>query len=171
MVTQIDEKRPNVRYVVIEDFSHYFVERTTSKEFTSAGKGNGIFEQYNKLAKDVMDLIRGILKLRKNMRVVLVHHTEEDATGYRQFRVYGKLLGEKMDPVSFVRIILHARFVADGKTRDEKYVLQTNEDGNHQAKTPKGMFGDDFIRGDMYAVMKRIDEYEKEQLAKAKANQ
>lgn len=166
-VDDVNTKHLAVKYVVIEDFSHYFVERITSTQFTSVGKGNGIFEQYNKLAKDVMDLVRAILRMRNSMRVILVHHTEEDASGYRQFRVYGKLLAEKMDPVSYIRIVLHARFLPDGKTRDEKYMLQTNEDGTHQAKTPKGMFIEDFIPGDMYAVMKRIDSYEQEQAKKA----
>lgn len=155
-----------IKNCFIEDFSHFFVQRITSNEFSAQGKGNGVFERYNALAKDVMDIISKVLDMRDDLRVFIMHHTESDETGYRQFRVFGKLLGEKMDPVSYTRTVLHARVLPDKETPAERYVFQTNDDGSYQAKSPAGMFDAMFIPNNMNEVIKRMDAFQQEQINK-----
>lgn len=162
-IEDVAEQLPQTKtqYIVVEDFSHYFHERIMSPQFVSMTAGNAAFDRYNILARDVMNSIFTLPKRIKHprLKIVLIHHTEDDKMGKERFRTFGQLLKEKLDPQSYVRIILHSR-TTDKKKAEERYVFQTNDDGVHEAKTPMGMFDEQFIANDLFAVLKRIDEYD-----------
>lgn len=157
---QVD-KNATLKYCVIEDLSHYFNERIQSPTFMSQTAGNQAFERYNVLARDVMHtLFYKAQQMRADLKIVVIHHVDKDNDGRQQFRVFGKLLGDKLDPVSYVRIVLHSRVLMDQKDLDKRYVFQTNDDGMHQAKSPSGMFSDMFIPNKLYAALKAIENYD-----------
>jgi hypothetical protein len=155
------EKAAKVKYCVIEDLSHYFNERIQSPSFMSQTSGNQAFERYNVLARDVMHtLFYKAQQMRPDLKVVIIHHVDKDTDGRQQFRVFGKLLGDKLDPVSYVRIVLHSRVLMDQKDLDKRYVFQTNDDGMHQAKSPNGMFDNMFIPNKLYAALQAVEQYD-----------
>ncbi len=160
-------------YLVIEDFSHYIAERIGSKSFAGQNSGNAAFARYDALARDVMDAVFNKAKtLRPELKIILIQHTEFDNnSGRYTFKKSGKLLGDKLDPVSYMRIVLHARALGGKENPAERYVFQTQDDGVYEAKSPMGMFEQMFIPNDMMAVMKAVEDYDAPTTSTSKNNQ
>ena len=154
-----------IKYIIVEDFSHYMNERIQSPSFMSQGTGNSGFERWAVLARDVMhSIFYKAAELRSDLKIILLHHTEKDNEGRSVFRSFGKLLKEKLYPVSYIRIVLHSRVMHENKKLSERYVFQVNDDGLFEAKTPMGIFDKEFIPNDLYATLQRIEAYDKGEL-------
>lgn len=163
---EIVDRNPKIKYCIVEDFSHYFHERILSPKFMAQTSGNQAFDRYNVLARDVMDAIFNKAKfMRDDLKIILIHHTDADNSGKERFRIFGKLLGDKLDPVSYTRIVLHTRVIQGKENPAEKYVFQTQDDGVYEAKSPEGLF-EEFIPNDLYAALLAIEEYDKESTPK-----
>lgn len=150
-----------VKYIIIEDFTHYMIERMSSTKFVSQNSGNATFERWKTMANDVMKAIVHCSKsLPKEVYIVVVHHTEADESGKLVFKIFGKLLRDSFDLVSFVRIVWHSMVIDKPKVED-RYVFLTNDDGIHQAKSPMGMFPEAIIPNDLYAALQAVEAYDK----------
>lgn len=152
-----------VKYVIIEDFSHYFHNMIMSPRFMAQGDGNAAFQRWKVLAKDTMSNVFFAQKeLREDMKIILLHHVEETQAGKEVFKIFGKLLGESLDPVSYVRIVWHCRVIMEKTDLNERYVIQVNDDGTKQAKSPMGMFQELYQPNDLYKLLQVVEEYDKE---------
>lgn len=152
-----DNPNYGVNYIVIEDGTHYFTERTMSVKFQAMNQGNGAFERYKKLAFDVMGVRKKFEELPERVMVIWIHHVEEEQ-GKSVFKIQGKLLRNEMDFVSYFRIVWHS-VVTDAAKRSEKYKLLTNDDGVREAKSPMGMFNEDLMPNDILPMLQRVREY------------
>jgi len=133
---------------IIEDstfiMTNYFME-------TALEKG---FEKFNILALNYFNIIKAAERLDEDIRVYLVNHIDEDANGFQKVKTIGKLLDEKIDIPSLLTIVLEA------KVNDGNYVFQTNKrSGMDIAKSPMGMFEEEFIPNDLQLVDNTIKEY------------
>lgn len=150
-----------VKYIVVEDFTHYMIERQRSTQFVSQNSGNATFERWKTLANDVMRIAVDVMnKLPEGVFVVLIHHTEPDESGKQVFKIFGKLLRDSFDLVSYVRIVWHS-MVIDKPKAEDRYVFLTNDDGMHQAKSPMGMFDKTHVPNDLYAAIQAVEAYNK----------
>ncbi len=141
-------KENNKKLFIIEDstfvMTDYFME-------TALEKG---FEKFNVLALNYFNLIKAAENLDDDVRVYLVNHIDEDASGYQKVKTIGKLLDEKIDIPSLLTIVLEA------KVLDGKHVFQTNKQtGMDIAKSPIDMFDEPFVPNDLKAVDKKICEF------------
>ena len=148
-----------VKYILIEDGTHYLTERMMSVKFQAMNTGNGAFERYKKLAFDVMKVREKFEKLPSSVTVVWIHHVEEEQGKY-VFKIQGKLLRNEMDFVSYFRIVWHS-VVTDAPKREDKYKILTNDDGIREAKSPMGMFAQDLMPNDLLPMIQRVIEYNK----------
>ena len=146
---------PHIKYVLIDDFTHYFNARIMSKAFIA---DNG-FAKWNKFGADVFGAFLEILPLlREDLTVVVNHHTSRNDEGRHTFKSSGKLLENTIDPVSYFTYVFHTQVLRKDTTVD--YMFITNDDGIHEAKTPMGCFEDLYIDNDMYAALQQIEKYE-----------
>ncbi len=154
------------RVVILDDLSHSMNNQTLSTEFLAAGQGANKYARWEAFGRDVYAALFGVLEELKNVKgyIVVINHTDEKE-GRAQFKIQGKMLGSTVDPVSYARVVLHSRVIPDAKTVDEKYMLQINDDGTREAKSPPGMFSDNpeqlYIPNDMWEVLRAITRYDK----------
>lgn len=151
------------RLIIVEDFSHYFNNRILSDEFMAKSSGSATFERWKVFAKDVMKAIfMKAHSLPADVKIVLFHHVDKDESQFSKFKIFGKLLGDSLDPVSYVRIVLHTT-ILDRKD-DDRFVFQTQQDSLREAKSPMGMFDEMYISNDLSAVLDAIEAYDRSEI-------
>lgn len=151
--------KAGVKNIFIEDFSHYFNTRILSDDFMSKSSGSATFERWKTFAKDVMKAL--FLKAPvwpADVKIFVFHHVDKGDDQFSKFKIFGKLLGDNLDPVSYVRIVLHT--VILDKKGPERFVFQTQQDSMREAKTPMGMFDEMYISNDVNAVLQAIEAYD-----------
>ena len=146
---------PHIKYVLIDDYTHYFNARIMSKSFIN----DTGFAKWNKFGADVFGSFLELLPtLREDLTIVVMHHVSRDETGRYTFKTSGKLLDNTIDPVSYFTYVLHTLVVRRDNLIEYNFI--TNDDGLHEAKTPMGCFPDLYIPNDIYEVIKQIEKYE-----------
>ena len=147
----------HIKYVLIDDFTHYFNARMMSKTFV-ADTG---FTKWNKFGSDVFGAVFELLPvLREDLTLVINHHVSLNEVGRYTFKSSGKLLENTIDPVSYFTYVFHTTILLEDNVR--KYYFLTNDDGIREAKTPMGCFPELYIPNDIFAAIQRIEKYEKE---------
>jgi len=150
----IDEKRPEIKVIVIDD-SQYLIVNEFMRKHNSHGKGNEVFALYNDIGDHFWQLTWNIRLLRPDLFVVLLHHTQTDESGEVKAKTIGKILDDKVDIPGMFSIVFHC--VTDG----DGHFFETQNKGNTPAKTPPGMFDSPRIPNDLNAVIKAIINYNK----------
>lgn len=148
-LSKINKEQLKFKYVVIDTLNGIMVgdEMRRSKE-----KG---YDKWVDLASSVFDIVNNANKLRDDLTVIFLAHsqTERDDSGYMFTRM--KTNGKKLD-----KICLESKLtsVLLAKCVDGKYVLETHSN-NSTAKTPMGAFETDTIENDIMLVLKALEEY------------
>lgn len=152
-----------IKIIVIDDFTHFQNARLLSAEFLAAGTSkDNKFTRWETFGRDLYNAIFGLQDefAAKQVYVILINHTMKDQDGERVFKTFGKMTGNTVDPVSYARVVLHARVIAEESDPEKRYVFQTNSDGQFEAKSPPGMFSGHLIPNDMDRVLRAIYAYD-----------
>jgi len=167
IIRHIDEERPEIKYLIIDDFTHFFNARTQSNDFRSKTAGGAAFKKYADLAADTFaGLFKRELELRDDLTIIHHFHVEngEDVNGaMRQLlKTPGKLLDREIDVPSYYTYLLFTLVlnVKEAETNSDRYKYLTNDDGVRPAKTPMGCFDELLVPNDMAEVIKHIEQYE-----------
>lgn len=151
---------PNVKNIVIEDATYVmrteFFDRASEKSY----------DKFTEIADHFRKIIAAGTSLRKDINVFLFLHSEPvtqsgDLAGYKAATV-GKLLDDKYNPLESVTVTLFAqpKYDENGKPEYGFYTHRMKVDGVElPAKSPDGMFEEDFIPNDLAVVAKAMDEY------------
>jgi len=158
------ESISHVKYMVIEDFTHFFNSRTQSEAFRGLASGNAAFKKWADLAADVYNSVFRIDDLRDDFTLILHFHPEEVDTmeGIRyQIKTPGKLLDRDIDIPSYFTYLLYTKVLPPQKDllMEDRYKYITNDDGSRPAKTPMGCF-EIMVPNDMFPIIQAIDKYE-----------
>lgn len=122
--------------------------------------------KYTELAQHFQQIISTCEKMREDLNVFLVLHSEDitsdnTTTGYKVSTI-GKLLDTQYNPVEVVPMVLYSSVKYDDKG-NASYGFYTHriKEGNVEipAKTPAEMFEEDFIPNDLGLVVKKMAEY------------
>lgn len=156
----IDEKGLNIKNIVIDDA--IYVMR---KEYFKRAKDNG-YNKYTEFAQHFQQIIVTCEQMREDINVFFMLHTEDivsDNTivGYKVATI-GKLLDNQYSPVEVVPMVLFADVKYDNKgVATFGFYTHRNMSGNVEipAKSPDGMFEEDFIPNDLGLVVKAMNEY------------
>lgn len=113
------------------------------------------FDKWVDLAQCVWGLLDQCHKLRDDLTVILICHsqTQKEDDGYTFTRI--KTSGKKLDKLcieSKLTTVLHA------EAKDGEYIFRTKAH-NSTCKTPMGAFDSDEIPNDMAAVLEALKEY------------
>ncbi len=137
------------KYIIVDTLNAIMEadERKRSKERT--------YDKWTDLAYSIFDIIKYASKLRDDLTVICIGHsqTEYDESGYMFTRM--KTNGKKLNKIGvekyFTTVLL-------AKSTDNGFIFETK--ANHStAKTPMGAFDTDTIENDILLVLKALEEY------------
>ena len=160
LIQNISDKATNVKNIILDDF--IYVMR---KEYFSRAKENG-YGKYTELAQHFQQIISTCEKLRDDLTVFMILHSEDVqsdkvTTGYKVATV-GNLVDNCYNPLEVVPMVLYSSVKYDDKGNIE-YGFYTHrcKEGVVEipAKTPDEMFEEDFIPNDLGYVVKKMNEY------------
>lgn len=161
----ISDERPEIKLAVIDDSTYVMVNHFMREHGNGSAKGNAVFALYNDIGDNFWNLVQIDAKqMRKDLVIVLLHHTELNDLSETKLKTIGKMLDEKVDICGLVTICLIA-----GMENGEHY-FYTKSTGNTPAKTPIGMFKDEKIPNDLNVVCNAIREYYKPVTTEKKAS-
>lgn len=144
-----DEKFKHIKVVVIDTLNGLMV----ADELRRMKEKN--FDKWMDLAQCIWGLLDQAHKLRDDLTVILVCHsqTQKEDDGYTFTRI--KTSGKKLDKLcieSKLTTVLHA------EAKDGEYIFRTRA-RNSTCKTPMGAFDTEEIPNDMSLVLKALEEY------------
>lgn len=152
----ISSSRPEIKQIVIDD-AQYIMSNEFMKR--SAEKG---YDKFTEIAKNMWLILNKASQLDNDLKVFLLAHEEtvQDANfnTKKKFKTIGKLLDDKITLEGLCTVVLFAD-VRENDKKELTYGFITNSDGTTTAKSPFGMFEEEFIPNDLQLVIEKIDEY------------
>ena len=155
VMSYIGQNRPDIRNVVLDDGQYVM-----SEEFMANALKAG-YDKFNKMAKNMYDVINTGLHLPKDKNFILLTHSEENE-GKTDIKTLGKMLSDKVNLAGLFTIVLYTnvKTTMQGST----YSFVTNQHivdrGVYvMAKSPRGMFPEKLIPNDMGYVLQKVEEY------------
>lgn len=164
-ISSISEKAPNIKTIVLEDFTHFFNARIFSPTFLSRNEGGEAFQRWNEFGAAVFQAIFAKSgQWRDDLVILVIHHTEVKEDGTISFKSSGKLLDNTIEFISYFNYVFHS--VTLQKDKGVQYMIQTNKDAAREAKTPYGLFTTNelYIPNDIVPILDKISKYKKGEL-------
>lgn len=163
----IDQNRPDIKNLIIEDISHYATGYTLNEGFRQKANGK---EQWSRWEEMAARMYQGILQkprlLRDDLNVITIYHltTKFGPHGeMAEIKLPGNMLHNQIDIKSYYMVFICTDVLRFDKQNpipaEERYRFVTQDDGFYPAKTPGGMFDDIYIPNDIAAVIARDREY------------
>ena len=153
-------KLERVKNIIIDDGIYLM-----RNEFFERASERG-YDKYNELADHFRRIIQKCSSLRDDLNIFMMLHTEPIETdgGIRSYKAssVGKLLDKLYDPLENVTITLYCepQFDENGIPAFGFYTHKLRVDGIEiPAKTPEGMFEEDFIPNDLGLVVEAMNKY------------
>jgi hypothetical protein len=137
----------SIKNIIIDDFQYVM-----ANEFMRRATERG-FDKFTEIAQHAWQIIDSAAKARSDLFVFILSHSDEDNSGKIKCKTIGKMLDDKITIEGMFTTVLHS-IVSDGG-----YKFLTQNDGSHIAKSPMGMFSQDFIDNDLYFVKQKMSEY------------
>ena len=160
LLQNISDKAPYVKNIVLDDI--IYVMR---KEYFKRSKESG-YGKYTELAAHFQQIISTCEALREDLNVFFILHSEDvvsdyAVTGYKVSTI-GKLLDNQYNPIEVVPMVLYSAIKFDEKGNPTYgFYTHASKEGSIEipAKSPDGMFEDNFIPNDLGLVTKAMTEY------------
>ena len=158
----INEKAPHIKNIIMDDAIY-------AMSFLMMRKANEIgFNKFVTLAKDVTNMLTTARKLRNNLKIFYVTHSETIEDDGRivgqKIKTIGKALDNQIVLEGLFTIALYTH-VEENKDGIPIYSFVTNRYRNYPAKSPMGMFENTLIPNDLQVVCNIIDEYYQDDVA------
>lgn len=160
MLQSISKNKPDIHNIIIDDA--IYIMRT---EFFNRCKDKG-YDKYNELADHFRRIVAECSMLRDDITVFMMLHTEPleadgSIIGYKASTV-GKLLDKMYNPIESVSVNLFSqpKYEDNGKPTFGFYTHPMKVNGIEiPAKSPDGMFEEDFIPNDLQLIINKMKEY------------
>ena len=152
----ISEKAPHIKNIVMDDAIY-------AMSFLMMKKANEVgFSKFTNLAKDVTNLLTSARKLRNDLKIFYITHSEniedEGKIVGQKIKTIGKMLDNQIVLEGLFTIALYTH-VGEDKEENATYHFVTNRWRNYPAKSPMGMFDTTLIPNDLNNVCTIIDTY------------
>lgn len=160
MLVNTNKSAPHIKTIILED-AIYIMRK---EYFTRAGESG--YKKYVELAQHFQQIVATCESMREDINVFLILHSEDVVTDgtIAEFKVstIGKLLDTTYNPIEVVPMVLYSDVLFDDKGK-ASYGFYTNrimKGGTIiPAKSPEGLFEEDFIPNDLSIVIKAMQEY------------
>ena len=146
LMQTIDEKQKQIKFLVIDTLNGFMVadEMRRSKEKT--------YDKWMDLAQSVYNIVDYSNKMRDDLTVILIGHTQTSDDGFTCMLTNGRKLN-KICLESKMTTVLLSRINDNGE-----YVFETRAK-NSTAKTPRGAFDADEIPNDITLVIDALKDF------------
>lgn len=146
LMQTIDEKQKQIKFLVIDTLNGCMVadEMRRSKEKT--------YDKWMDLAQSVYNIVDYSNKMRDDLTVILIGHTQTSDDGFTCMLTNGRKLN-KICLESKMTTVLLSRINDNGE-----YVFETRAK-NSTAKTPRGAFDNDEIPNDITLVIDALKDF------------
>ena len=145
---KISDQRPEVKTVIIDDYQYLM-----ANEFMKRALEKG-YDKFTQIASNAWSVIDLSLKLRDDLTVFFLSHSEENEQGKTKCKTIGKMLDEKITLEGMFTMVLQTC------VKDGQYYFMTKNNGQNTVKSPMGMFESELIENDLQEVINKIKEYE-----------
>ena len=157
----VNEKRPEIKYLVIEDVTHFFNAHTLGDAFR---KDTDTWGRWGAFGAAVFQALFD-KTYRDDLWIILMCHPESYMTPHGErlkIKSPGTLLEREVDIPSYFTNLLYTKVdpidPSDPKPASERYKFITNDDGYAPAKSMIDAFEELYIPNDIYAVITRLTE-------------
>lgn len=147
----VNTQRIDIKTVILDDFGYTY---TNAFMRTINQKG---YDKFNMLGKAAFDILEEIQALRDDLFCFVMMHTEIDSQGKYKPKTIGNVIDKHIVIEGKFSYCLHAL------TTEGKYHFLTNNDGQHMAKSPIGLFDELYINNDLQLVRDKITDYYNEE--------
>lgn len=147
----LNEKRPDIKNIILDDFGYTFINN-----FMRRAKERS-FDKFTDIGSDAWRVFDTIKKLKDEIFVFVMMHTEIDNNGRYKPKTVGKLMDSNNVIEGTFDYVFHSLII------DDKYVFLTNNDSIHMAHTSLGMFENKYIDNDLSLVRTAIESYYNEE--------
>ena len=146
LMRQIDEKQKQIKFLVIDTLNGCMVadEMRRAREKT--------YDKWMDLAQSVYNIVDYSNKMRDDLTVILIGHTQTSDDGFTCMLTNGRKLN-KICLESKMTTVLVSRINDNGE-----YVFETRAK-NSTAKTPRGAFDSDEIPNDITLVIDALKDF------------
>ena len=146
-IKYININRPDIKNIIIDDYQYVL-----ANEYMRRAKERG-FDKFTEIAQHAWLVIKELTECRNDLFAFVLCHSDADSSGKMKCKTIGKMLDEKITLEGMFTCVLHTQII------DSKYKFLTQNNGNFLAKSPFGMFDEQYIDNDLQYVRKRIIEY------------
>ena len=146
LMHQIDEKQKQIKYLVIDTLNGCMVADEMRRAKEKA------YDKWMDLAQSVYNIVDYSNKMRDDLTVILVGHTQTSDDGFTCMLTNGRKLN-KICHESKMTTVLLSRINENGE-----YVFETRAK-NSTAKTPRGAFETDEIPNDIMVVLDALKDF------------
>lgn len=146
LMQQIDEKQKQIKYLVIDTLNGCMVADEMRRAKEKA------YDKWMDLAQSVYNIVDYSNKMRDDLTVILVGHTQTSDDGFTCMLTNGRKLN-KICLESKMTTVLLSRINENGE-----YVFETRAK-NSTAKTPRGAFDTDEIPNDIMVVLDALKDF------------
>ena len=146
LMQQIDEKQKQIKYLVIDTLNGCMVADEMRRAKEKA------YDKWMDLAQSVYNIVDYSNKMRDDLTVILVGHTQTSDDGFTCMLTNGRKLN-KICLESKMTTVLLSRINENGE-----YVFETRAK-NSTAKTPRGAFETDEIPNDIMVVLDALKDF------------
>lgn len=146
LMQQIDEKQKQIKYLVIDTLNGCMVADEMRRAKEKA------YDKWMDLAQSVYNIVDYANKMRDDLTVILVGHTQTSDDGFTCMLTNGRKLN-KICLESKMTTVLLSRINENGE-----YVFETRAK-NSTAKTPRGAFEADEIPNDITVVLDALKDF------------
>ena len=156
----IDKSATHIKNIIIDDVTYVM-----RKEYFKTAKVSG-YNKFVDIGAHFQSIISTIESMREDLNVFLLMHCEEIVSdnvivGYKASTI-GKLIDNSYNPVEVVPMLLFSSVKYD-ESKKPVYGFYTHRciEGTVEipAKSPEGMFEEDFIPNDLGFVVNKMNEY------------
>lgn len=159
----VSKYMPHIKIVIIPDFTHFFTEVLSKKEFIQRKSGGEAYQRFWELAGDAArNLLLSVDYLRENLFVVTEFHSIFDnvTEEYKIFVPAGKMLEEKFKPDSYFDFLFYTHKIKNEESGEvDRYVLVTRTIGHYSARS-NNLFKEAYIDNDLKQVIEKIKDYQ-----------
>ena len=158
-LSEISEKRPEIKNVVIDDLQYM-----SAFEYFDRANERG-YDKFTDIATNLAAVARAPKDLRDDLYVFFLTHSEDfsDPSGAKRVKAktVGKMIDNALTLEGLFSIVLYARVIKDPEGKIQ-YVFETQNNGENTCKAPLGMFDTPTISNDLQVVKEAIIAYENE---------
>lgn len=149
LMHRIDTTQPQIKYLVIDTLNGIMIG-DEMRRFKEKG-----YDKWQDLAQSVYDIVDLSNKMRDDLTVILIAHsqTEDDGNGnlFTRIRTNGKKLNKIYLETKLTTVLL-------ARCKEGRYIFET-QSNNSTAKSPMGAFDAFEIDNDIQIVLKALEEF------------